>query len=181
MASMINNIILVGLMGAGKSTVGRRLANKLDKKFIDADKEIEDAAGCSVSDIFELYGEKEFRRLELRVIERLMDGNSGYVLSTGEGAFITDKVRTRIEESSNITSIWLKADIEILFDRTSRTNKRPLLEVENPKETLEKLLSEREHIYQQADMTVDSTLGHHSEVVKKIIKTLEGEIYDHNS
>jgi len=169
---MENNIILVGLMGAGKSTVGRRLANKLSKNFIDADREIEDAAGCSICDIFELYGEKEFRRLELRVIERLIDENSDYVLSTGEGAFITDKIRDKIAESANITTVWLKADIEILFDRTSRTNKRPLLEVENPKETLEKLMDERAHIYQQADMTVDSTLGHHSEVVKKIIKTL---------
>jgi shikimate kinase len=175
MATMINNIILVGLMGAGKSTVGRRLANKLDKKFIDADREIEEAAGCSVCDIFELYGEKEFRRLELRVIERLIDNNNDYVISTGEGAFITEKIRGKIDEQNNITTIWLKADIEILFDRTSRTNKRPLLEVENPKEVLKKLHEEREHIYQQADMTVDSTLGHHSEVVKKIIKTLKGK------
>lgn len=170
---MNDNIILVGLMGAGKSTVGRRLANKLNKKFIDADQEIEYAAGCSVSDIFELYGEKEFRRLELRVIERLIDENDNYVISTGEGAFITPQIRDKIDDNKDITTIWLKADIDILFDRTSRTHKRPLLEVENPKEVLKNLHEEREHIYRQAHMTVDSTLGHHSEVVKKIIKMLK--------
>ncbi|MCT4575187.1 MAG: shikimate kinase [Alphaproteobacteria bacterium] len=175
---MKNNVILVGLMGAGKSTVGRRLAKKLDKKFIDADREIEKAAGCSVSDIFELYGEKEFRKLEYRVISRLINDNSDYVLSTGEGAFITDEVREKINETKNLKTIWLKADVEILFDRTSRNNRRPLLEVENPKEVLKKLMNERTHIYSQADITVDSTQGHHNEVVNKIISILKEKHYD---
>jgi len=161
-------------MGAGKSTVGKRLAKKLEKKFIDADREIEIAAGCSVSDIFELYGEKEFRRLEHKVISRLMDENKNYVLSTGEGAFITTETRDKIKHTNDLTTVWLKADVEILLDRTSRTHKRPLLEVENPKRVLQKLLKEREHIYNQANITVDSTTGHHNEVVKKIIGSLKG-------
>lgn len=160
-------------MGAGKSTVGKRLAKTLNKKFIDADKKIEEAAGCSVSDIFELYGEKEFRRLEFRVIERLISNNKNYVLSTGEGAFITDEIREKINNTPNLVTVWLKADIEILFNRTSRTNKRPLLEVENPKQVLENLIKERNHIYKQADITVDSTIGHHNDVVVKIIEALK--------
>jgi shikimate kinase len=170
---MKKDIILVGLMGAGKSTVGKRLAKKLDKKFIDADAEIEKAAMCSISDIFQIYGEDEFRKLEYRVIKRLLNESQDYVISTGEGAFITNDIRQLIEKEKNLISIWLKADVEILLNRTSRTNKRPLLEVDNPKLVLENLLKERENIYKQADICVESDNGHHNKIVDRIIEKLK--------
>jgi len=132
--------VLVGLMGAGKSTVGRRLAAALGHPFIDADAEIEKAAGRSVADIFETYGEEAFRSGERRVIARLLD-SSPVVLATGGGAFMDEETRALVKERA--VSIWLRADIDVLMKRVSKRDTRPLLRVEDPRKVMEKLIEER--------------------------------------
>jgi len=159
----------VGMMGAGKSALGRRLAQRLDVAFKDADAEIETAAGCSISEIFERYGEPAFRDGERRVIARLLD-DAPHILATGGGAFIDSETRARIKEKA--TSIWLKAPVELLLARTQRRDTRPLLRKGNPRETFEKLLSEREPIYALADLTIDSENGPHQIAVERILEAL---------
>ena len=151
-------IVLVGLMGAGKSTVGRRLAATLGVNFIDSDIEITEAAGCSISDIFESYGEPIFRDLEQRVILRLMMGEPS-VIATGGGAFIQPAIRNAIADKA--ISVWLKADLPILLERVSRRDNRPLLKTGDKGEILQKLIDERYPIYAQANITIDSNNGSH--------------------
>jgi shikimate kinase len=146
-------VVLVGLMGAGKSCVGRRLANVLALPFCDADKEIEEAAGCSIPELFDRYGEAAFRDGERRVIHRLLEGPR-HVLATGGGAFMDERTRAEIRE--NGISVWLRADLDLLVRRTQRRNHRPLLNVPDPQARLAELMAERYPVYAEADITVDS-------------------------
>lgn len=162
-------IVLVGLMGAGKTTVGRRLAKRLGLEFVDSDFEIEKAAQMTVGEIFETYGEEDFRAGERRVIARLIDGDIK-IIATGGGAFINAETRALIKEQS--ISIWLDASLDILVERTARRDTRPLLQVENPRSVLENLLNERSPIYGEADMKVQSCDGPHETVVDAIVRKL---------
>ncbi|MCK5444411.1 MAG: shikimate kinase [Rhodospirillaceae bacterium] len=162
-------IVLIGLMGAGKSSIGRRLAKKMDIPFNDADEEIEKAAGLSVSDIFEIYGEAEFRALEHRVIVRML-GEGPQVLATGGGAFMQPAIRTAIRASA--ISVWLKADLKTLMERTSRRGGRPLLEKGDPEAVLEKLMDERYPVYGEADITIESNAMTLDQTVNCITDTL---------
>jgi shikimate kinase len=172
MNGLTRTVALVGMMGAGKSAVGKRLAAKLSVAFRDADEEIEAAAGCSVSDIFERFGETAFRDGERRVIARLLD-ETPHVLATGGGAFINAETRARIK--ANAISVWLRVPLETLLARVGRRDTRPLLRTGDPRETLTKLLSEREPIYAQADLIVDSEQGPHSSAVDRILCALQAQ------
>ncbi len=163
-------IVLVGLMGAGKTSTGKRLAKFLDLPFIDSDKEIEKAAGCSVVDIFTIYGEKEFRRVEEKIIKKIINEDKIKVLSTGEGTFIIDKVRKILKEKA--ITIWIKADLDLLVKRTSFKDTRPLLLKDNPKEILDKLIKERYPIYKEADIIITTKNEPTSQTVKNIIYKL---------
>jgi shikimate kinase len=147
------SIVLVGLMGAGKTKVGRLLAQHLEMPFADADDEIVEAAGCSIEEIFERFGESAFRDGERRVVARLLDGEP-IVLATGGGAFVDPGTRARIKERG--ISVWLRAELDVLVQRTSRRGGRPLLKNRDIKATLEKLMAERYPIYAEADIVVDS-------------------------
>jgi shikimate kinase len=148
-------IVMVGLMGAGKTSVGRALAHHLGVPFVDSDKEIERAAGCSVVDIFSLYGEKEFRRVERQVVDRLIDSPPRVkVISTGEGAFITPEIRERVLKDA--ISIWLKADLDLLVKRTQFRNTRPQLLNNDSKKILAQLIAERYNTYAMANITVET-------------------------
>jgi shikimate kinase len=144
-------IVLIGMMGAGKSSVGRALAKLLALPFYDADAEIESAAGCSVAQIFSQYGEPEFRRLERQVIARLLDGDR-CVLSLGGGAFMDAQTRERIKASA--FSVWLKVAHDLLIERVLRHGHRPLLAEGDPREKMLRLVAEREPVYAQADLAV---------------------------
>lgn len=146
-------LVLVGMMGAGKTTVGRRLAARLNRQFLDSDEEIERAAHMTIPEIFEQRGEPEFRAGETRVIARVLK-QSDIVLATGGGAFVNTETRELMR--SEALTIWLKAEIGILFERVSRRSNRPLLKTANPRATLEKLIEERYPIYGLADVTVVS-------------------------
>jgi shikimate kinase len=163
-------IVLIGLMGAGKSTVGRRLAKEIGWDFADSDHEIEASAGCSVSDIFALHGESLFRDLEQRVITRLISGPP-LVLATGGGAWMQPDLRALIQERA--ISVWLRADLEILLERVSRRSHRPLLEQGDKRAILSKLLAEREPVYAQADLTILSDSGEQETVVRRILDALD--------
>jgi shikimate kinase len=149
-------VVFVGLMGVGKTCIGRRLAHRLDLPFVDADREIEEAAGCTIPDIFERHGEKYFREGERRVILRLLD-NPAHVLSTGGGAILDPQTRARIHERA--VSIWLRADLDLMMKRVSRRSDRPLLQVTDPRARLQELMTERYPLYAEADITVDSVDG----------------------
>jgi len=163
-------IVLVGLMGAGKSTVGRRLANRLGLPFVDSDSAIEDAAGYSAAEVFERFGERDFRDGERRLVARLVDGSVG-VIATGGGAFVDSRTRELL--NNRAITIWLDAPIEVLSERTSRRNTRPLLRTGDPKATLARLAQERRSSYAEAHIHVRSGKGGHGEVVDKIIQALE--------
>ena len=163
-------IVLVGLMGAGKTTVGRRLASALGMPFKDADHEIEHAAGQTVSEIFEKYGEDHFRDGERKVIARLVSGEP-CVLATGGGAFMN--AATRAEVTNRGISVWLNADFDLLMARVLRRDHRPLLQQGDPEETMKKLMDERYPIYAKSDITVTSQEGPHAITVKKILHALE--------
>ena len=163
-------VALVGLMGAGKSTVGRRLAERLGRPFFDSDHEIEKAAGLAVSDIFALHGEAEFRRGEHQVLKRLLNGPP-HVLATGGGAYLDPQTRQLMRDKA--ITIWLNADLETLWKRVSRRNHRPLLRRPDAKEVLSNLFDQRRPIYELADLTVASVDGPHSKTVTAIIKALE--------
>ncbi|GEC14932.1 shikimate kinase [Nitrobacter winogradskyi] len=147
------SLALVGMMGAGKSTIGRRLAARLRMRFVDADAEIELAAGMPIPEIFETHGEPHFRDGEARVIARLLNGGP-IVLATGGGAVLREETRARLSERA--VSIWLKADAEVILRRVRRRADRPLLQTADPAATIKRLIAEREPIYQQADITVAS-------------------------
>jgi shikimate kinase len=146
-------LVLVGMMGAGKTTVGRRLAQRLGRRFVDSDEEIEKAAQMSIPEIFEQRGEPEFRAGETRVIARLLKDRD-LVLATGGGAFVNAETRTLVKAEA--VSVWLKADLDVLFERVSRRGNRPLLKTADPKGTLERLIEERYPLYAEADVTVMS-------------------------
>ncbi len=163
-------IVLVGLMGAGKTSVGRLLAKRLDLEFIDADDEIEQAARCSIEQIFESHGEAEFRDGERRVIARLLTGPT-HVLATGGGAFMRKETRDAIRGWG--ISVWLRADLDLLLRRVSRRKNRPLLRNENPRQTLEKLMEERYPVYAEADIVVDSGDRPPGTIVDNVIESIE--------
>lgn len=170
-------VALVGLMGAGKSTVGRRLADALGRQFYDSDNEIEKAASLSISDIFALHGEEEFRRGEHRVLERLLN-EAPHVLATGGGAYLNPETRDLLREKA--ITIWLNADLETLWQRVSRRSHRPLLKADNPKGVLSRLLDERTPIYEKADLVVTSEEGPHRATVNAILKALDEWSQTHN-
>ncbi len=145
------NLILVGLMGAGKSSVGRLVAHQLGVPFIDSDIEIERVSRMTITELFAAYGEEEFRALEARVMKRLLKGGPR-VVSTGGGAFINARTRRHIKKGG--LSVWLKADLEVLWERVNKRDTRPLLKTENPKQTLENLMNARYPVYAEADLTV---------------------------
>ena len=165
-------IVLIGLMGAGKSSIGRRLASHLGIDFVDADDEIIKSAGCSISDIFSQYGEDAFRDVEKKVILRLMD-EGPMILATGGGAFINEDIRAAVKEKG--TSIWLRADLDVLVERTSRRDNRPLLQQGDPSEILQNLIDLRYPVYALADFTVDSGPHPHEVMVEKIVTALMEE------
>lgn len=163
-------IVLIGLMGAGKSTIGRRLAKVLNREFIDSDEEIVEAAGCSISDIFNIHGESIFRDLERRVITRILE-HSQAVIATGGGAWMQPDVRQIITEKA--LSIWLRADLEVLLERVNKRDTRPLLETGDKATILSKLMKERYPLYAEADMVIESGDGPHEAVVENILAALE--------
>ena len=167
-------IVMVGLMGAGKTSVGRALARRLGVVFVDSDKEIEAAAGCSVVDIFSLYGETEFRRVEQRVVGRILDTSPKVkVLSTGEGAFITPAVREMLLEKT--LTIWLKADLELLVKRTKSRDTRPQLLHADSRKILGQLIDERYQTYAMADIMVET----HDESLRKTLDKVVDAIKKH--
>lgn len=164
-------VVLVGMMGAGKSTVGRRLAARLHLPFIDADGEIEAAAGMSIPEIFEAHGEGHFRDGEARVIARLLEGGPA-VLATGGGSFMREETRRRIRDKA--VSIWLKADADIIMRRVRRRADRPLLKTTDPEATVTRLIGEREPIYQFAALTIASRDVPHDKIVDECVAALHG-------
>jgi len=168
----LRTVVLVGAMGAGKSSVGRRLAKRLGLPFIDADDAIEEAVGCSIPEIFEIYGEEAFRDGERRVIARLLAGPP-QVLATGGGAFMDPRTRAEIKQYA--VSVWLKAELETLVERTGRRDDRPLLKQGNPREILKRLLAERNPVYAEADVTVDSGSDGLDETVERLLAALPAE------
>lgn len=163
-------VVLIGLMGAGKTCIGSRLADRLGLAFVDADVEIELAAGCSISDIFEIYGEDAFRDGERRVIRRLL-GSPFHVLATGGGAFMDAETRAAIGRQA--ISIWLRADLDLLVSRVGRRDHRPLLKQGNRREVLEALIAERHPVYGEADIVVDSVDGPPEITVERVRTAIE--------
>jgi shikimate kinase len=163
------SIVLVGLMGAGKSCIGKRLAQRLGLPFTDADHEIEQAAGCSIPEIFQRHGEAAFRDGERRVIARLLD-DKPQVLATGGGAFMNRDTRAAIRDKG--VSIWLKAEVDVLMKRIKRRGDRPLLKTDDPAATLTALIEQRYPIYAEADVTVLSRDVPHEAIVDEIIAAL---------
>ena len=162
-------IVLVGMMGAGKSSVGRRLASRLELPFFDADTEIERAAGMTIPEIFAARGEAEFRDGERRVIARLL-AEGPIVLATGGGAFMSPETRQRIAELG--VSVWLKADFDVLMRRVRKRSNRPLLRTADPEATLRKLIDDRYPVYGLADITIHSRDVPHDVVVQEIVDAL---------
>jgi shikimate kinase len=166
-------IVLVGMMGAGKSTIGRRLAARLNLPFVDADVEIEAAAGMTIPEIFEAHGEPHFRDGEARVIARLLENGPG-VLATGGGSFMREETRQRIGEKA--VSIWLKADPEVIMRRVKRRVDRPLLQTADPVATVTRLLGEREPVYERANITIASREVPHDKIVDECIDALRARL-----
>jgi shikimate kinase len=174
--SLTQIVTLVGMMGAGKSSLGRRLAARLKVPFRDTDGEIVKAAGCTIPEIFTRYGEAAFRDCERKVLDRLLS-EPPHVLATGGGAFMNPETRAKIKETA--VSLWIKAPIDVLLARVLRKDDRPLLKSGDPKEILERLLSEREPVYAQADLTVVSENVPHAETVECMIRLLtEHGVYE---
>ncbi|HEV2513747.1 MAG TPA: shikimate kinase [Devosia sp.] len=159
-------IVLIGMMGAGKTTVGRRLAARLGRHFVDSDEEVEKAAGMTIEDIFRTHGEADFRAGEVKVIARLLKDHN-IVLGTGGGAFINPETRALVKDAA--ISVWIKADFELLFQRVSRRSNRPLLKTANPRETLQKLIEVRYPVYAEADVTIVSRDVPQDQVASEVI------------
>ncbi len=164
------SIVLVGLMGAGKSCIGKRLAARIAVPFVDADSEIEQAAGLSVAEIFAKYGEPYFRDGERRVMARLLQG-SPCIISAGGGAFMDDETRTLIKTSG--VSVWLRADLETLVARTKGRTHRPLLNTGDPREKLAELMRIRQPVYAEADITVDTGIDNPNVTCARVLTALE--------
>ncbi|HZY50565.1 MAG TPA: shikimate kinase [Devosia sp.] len=162
-------IVLVGMMGAGKTTVGRRLATRLGRHFVDSDEEIEKAAGMTIEDIFAAHGEADFRAGEVRVIARLLKDRD-LVLGTGGGAFMNAETRALVKSSA--VSVWIKAEFELLFQRVQRRSNRPLLKTANPRQTLQELIDRRYPVYAEADVTVVSEDVPQDQVASAVIDAL---------
>lgn len=162
-------IVLIGLMGVGKTTVGRRLAKALGLDFRDADEEVERAAGRSVAEIFDDFGESAFRDGERKVIARLLD-EPPMVIALGGGAFIDPDTRARVKAKG--ISVWLKADVDTLVKRVTRRDTRPLLRNGNPRDILQRLLDTRTPAYAEADIHVDASAGSHQATLEKIMQAL---------
>lgn len=166
-------IVLVGLMGSGKSTVGRRLAKRLGLPFVDSDTEIEEAAGATTAELFERYGENDFRDGERRLVARLMDGTVR-VIATGGGAFVDPHTRRLLNERA--ITVWLDAPVEVLAERTGRSDSRPLLRGGNRLETLAQLSEQRQPMYAEAHIHILSGDGAHSQVVEAIIAAISDKL-----
>ena len=164
-------IVLVGLMGVGKSTVGRRLARRLGLPFVDSDAAIEDAAGLSPAEVFERYGEQDFRDGERRLVARLVDEGDIQVIATGGGAFVDPRTRELL--NARAITIWLDAPVDILAERTSRRDTRAQLRDGDPKAILDRLADERRPAYEQAHIHVKSGSGAHRDVVDAILRALD--------
>jgi len=167
------SVVLVGMMGAGKSSIGRKLAQALEIPFVDADTEIEAAAGMSIPEIFATHGEPYFRAGEARVIARLLEGGP-QVLATGGGAFMREETRQAV--SAKGVSIWLKADFDVLLRRIKRRSDRPMLKTDNPTTTLQALIAERYPVYAEADITVLSRDVPHETIVGEILTALSDRL-----
>ena len=163
------SIVFVGLMGVGKSCIGRNLAARLSLPFVDADAEIETAAGCSIPDIFARHGESHFRDGERRVISRLLESGP-QVLATGGGAYLDPRTRALIQEHG--VAVWLRGDLDLLVKRTARRDNRPLLKQGDPREILKRLMDERYPLYAEADITVDSVDGPPDITLERVISAL---------
>ena len=163
------SLVLIGMMGAGKSSIGRKLAQRLNLPFVDADSEIERAAGMSISEIFAKHGEPYFRAGEARVITRLLEGGP-QVLATGGGAFMHPQSREAIRAKG--ISIWLRADYDVLMKRIKRRNDRPMLKTDDPGETLRRLMQERDPVYAEADVIVHSRDVPHEIIIGEIISAI---------
>ena len=168
-ALVARSIVLIGLMGAGKTAVGRRLANRLDLPFTDADSEIEIAAGQTVGEIFTEHGEAYFRQGESRVIARLLQGGP-QVLATGGGAYVDARTRANIKARG--ISIWLKAELPVLLHRVRRRDNRPLLDSDDPDKVMRELMEKRYPIYAEADITVESRDVAHDLIVGDVVEAL---------
>ena len=166
-------IVLVGLMGAGKSTVGRRLAKRLGLPFVDSDVEIEEASGSSTAELFERYGESDFRDGERRLVARLVEGEVR-VIATGGGAFIDPRTRDLLNQRA--ITVWLDAPVDILAERTGRRNTRPLLRKGNRADTLARLSEERQPMYKEAQIHIRSGNGAHGDVVDAIMAALQDHL-----
>lgn len=163
-------IALVGLMGAGKTTVGRRLASLLSLPFRDSDVEIEEVSRMTIPELFEAYGEPEFRALEARVVQRLaMEGPQ--VVGTGGGAYMNSETRERLK--SMAVTVWLKADLDTLMDRVSRRGNRPLLKTADPRETMRRLITERYPVYGEADVVIESRNVKREQVAGEVAEAVQ--------
>lgn len=167
--SLPRTVALVGLMGAGKSAIGKRLAVRLGLPFVDADDEIERAAGCSISEFFEKYGEQEFRAGERRVIGRLLE-ETPRILSTGGGAYMDPETRGLMK--TRAITVWLRAELDVLFDRVKKRTHRPLLRQGDPKEILARLMHQRYPIYAEADIVVESTAQPAERTTEQVIEAI---------
>ena len=172
--SLPRTVALVGLMGAGKSAIGKRLAARLGLPFVDADDEIERAAGCSIAEFFERFGEQQFRAGERRVISRLLD-EPPHVLSTGGGAYIDGETRALMRTKA--LTIWLRAELDVLFDRVKKRAHRPLLRQGDPKEILARLMQQRHPIYAEADIVVDSTAQPAERTTEQVIDAIRAYLH----
>jgi shikimate kinase len=166
------SVVFVGLMGAGKTAIGRKVAGMLGLPFIDSDHEIEAVSRMTIPDLFERYGEAEFRALEQRVIHRLLTENGPQVLSTGGGAFMNEQTREAIAEHG--ISVWLKADLDLLMERVSKKQNRPLLKNDNPRAVLQRLMEVRYPVYATAEITVTTRDERKEVIAAEVVEALAG-------
>lgn len=170
-AALPRTIVLVGLMGAGKTHIGRKLAGHLGVSFVDSDDEIESAAGCTISEIFDRFGEAGFRDGERRVLARLLKETKG-VISTGGGSFMNEQTRENISKTKGAVSVWLRASLDTLVERTSRRDNRPLLRHGDRRKILQRLMDERYPVYAKADIIIDADGDKSEAVVSEIVSRL---------